>query len=329
LSLRFSAVILLVLSLCLTFDTASSQDLGLFLKVSPDGAQLVAGAPATLTLFLKQSDGQPSSVRWVALRLDAPAGGFFSTDFPVVEGSRLLDLRLPIIDGKVEWRQVFPIRGEYRLGARLETAAGAKTERTFHFRVYEQKQKWLWLGLFALGLFLLGMIAGRIFSAPGKPKGVKLGASLILFLAYGGLVPDGIWAQESPNRKYAARLEVAPATVGGPARIRWWLHPAGVEGKPSVNLTLSITQLEKNVVVFAVEKILVAGEFAFDYQFTDGSDHRVSAIAMTPDGETVRQEQVVPVSAVPPPSSAPLPTLALFISLIFLGLLAGRWSRKP
>jgi hypothetical protein len=123
-------------------------------------------------------------------------------------------------------------------------------------------------------------------------------------------------------------LEVAPATLGRPARVHWSLQPAGIEGKTSANLSLNITHLEKNMVIFAVEKIPVAGEFSFDYQFTDGSDHRVSAIAMTEDGETVRQEQVVSVSAVAPPSSAQLPTLGLLVSVIFLGLLAGRWSRK-
>jgi hypothetical protein len=81
-------------------------------------------------------------------------------------------------------------------------------------------------------------------------------------------------------------------------------------------------------VVFSAEEIPVAGEFLMDYQFTDGSDHRVSAVALTDDGETVRQEELVSVTAVAPSSRSQWPALALFLFVIFLGLLAGRWSRR-
>ena len=327
--LKFLAVILLLARLCFIIETVAAEEFSLSFKLSPHGAQLIAGAPAILTLTVAPNDGQPSSGDWIIVRVDAPSqSDFFSTDFPIVEGSRLLEVRLPVIDGQAQWRQVFPIRGDYRLAAQMASAAGAKTEKTFTLHVHEKKQKWLVLGAFVLGLFVIGVIAGRIFTAPRNNTSLNLGLWLLLSLAYCGAIGDRAWGQQTTKQKYRAKIEVAAPTVGRPARIHWWLHPAGVEEVPSAKLAISITQLEKNTVVFAAENIPVAGEFSVDYQFVDGSEHRVSAIAVTNDGETIREEKMVSVTAVAPPSRAQLPALALFLFVIFLGLLTGRSSRK-
>ena len=200
--------------------------------------------------------------------------------------------------------------------------------RTFAFHVREKRQKWLSLAVFILGLFSLGLIAGRIFSAPRRKKPSKLGFALVLCLSGLARIGEGALLQKNPIPKYAAKLDVSAPTVGSLARVHWSLHGAQVPERRSANLSVSITHLEKDAVVFAVTGIPVAGEFSFGYQFTDGTDHRISAIALTQDGEPVRQEQVVSVSPVPPPLKTQLPTLAVFITAIFLGLLAGRWSRR-
>ncbi|MGH7929873.1 MAG: hypothetical protein ACREQV_18985, partial [Candidatus Binatia bacterium] len=328
-SLKLLAAILLIARLGFFVQTAEAEDLALSIKTSPDGAQLIpASVPATLTLAVKVSGGQPSTGGWVTVHLDAPPPEFFSTDFPIVEGSRLLEMRLPLIDGKAVWRQVFPIRGEYRLAAELAGAAGAKTQNVFRFRVYENYQKWLVLSAFALGLFLTGVIGGRVFSAPGYRERAKLGLWLSLSLLCCAATGESTWAQGNHGRKYHSNIEVAAPTVGTPARIHWRLHPAGVEGKPSAKLAFTITHVEKDTVVFSADRIPVAGEFSLDYQFTDGSDYRVTAVAETDDGETVRQEQIVSVTPVAPPLRAQLPALALFLFVVSLGLLVGRWSRR-
>jgi hypothetical protein len=87
-------------------------------------------------------------------------------------------------------------------------------------------------------------------------------------------------------------------------------------------------QLEKSAMLFSIDNIPVAGEFSLDYHFVDGSDHRVIAIAETEDGETIRQERNVSVTAVAPPLRAQLPALLLFLSVLFLGLVVGRWSHR-
>ncbi|MDH3443824.1 MAG: hypothetical protein OEN50_07875 [Deltaproteobacteria bacterium] len=284
--------------------------------------------PASLALRVARPDGQPAPDGWVRVRLDAPPPGMFvSTDFPVVEGTKLLEMRVPVINGKAEWWQVFPIRGEYRLAAEFESTAGSKTIKVFEFDVYESYWKWLVFGAFTSGLFFAGIIAGRIFSAPREEKRSQIGPVLLFVLICCGASGENASAGEAPAPSYGANLEIASATVGMPATIHWRLDPVGVVDKPAAKLTVTITQLEKNLSVFILENIPVAGEFAFDYQFTDGSDHRVTAIAKTDYGATVSQEQIVSVNAVPPPLPAKLKATLLFLAVIGAGLGLGRWSR--
>jgi hypothetical protein len=307
---------------------ARAKEIDLRFETSPALERLRAqGEPATLALSATSSDGQPIATGRLSVRLDAPPSGFFSTDFPLVEGSRLLEMRLPLNNGRAEWRQVFPIRGEYRLAAEITAATGLKYRTVFNFHVYENNQKWLVLGGFVVGLFITGMIAGRIFSPPRHGAGMKLYLWLSLFSVCAAAAGSWSWAQEGQRRKYMSRLAISPAAVGVPARIQWWLHPAGVDGQRSAKLSLTIDHVEGNKEIFALEKISVAGEFAVDYQFTDGSEHRVTAIAETDDGETARQEQTVSVTAASPPLASKLPPLILFIAVIAAGLAAGRCSR--
>jgi len=330
LPLKILASIVLAANLILANRSVCAEEFALRFESSPPSERLrPQGEPATLALTVTALDGQPVAEGWVAVRLDAPPPNWlFSTDFPVVEGSRLLEMRVPLINGKAEWRQVFPIRGDYRLAAEFAGTAGAKIDKVFSFHVYEKDPKWLVLGGFALGLFITGVIAGRVFSAPRDGAGRKLGLWLFFILTWSAAVGESAWAQEDHKRNYISKIDVAPATVGSPARIHWWLHPAGVNGKSSAKLTFSITHLEKNKLVFSLEKIPVAGEFALDYHFTDGTDHRVITVAVTEDGATVRQEETVSVTAVAPSLRTKLPPLFLFLTVIAVGLFAGRWSRR-
>ncbi|HEX2229579.1 MAG TPA: hypothetical protein VHM64_20790 [Candidatus Binatia bacterium] len=327
-SLKLLAAVVLVVRLWFTCETASAEEFAVYFKISPDQAQVTPSLPATLSLTLEKPGQSAAGEEWLTVRLDAPPPGFFfSTDFPVVEDSRLLEARLPVVGGKTEWRQLLPIRGEYRLTASLHAASGLDAERTFTFYVHENRRKWFYLGTFAFGLFLIGIIAGRIFSAPRKVKRGQLSILLVLCLTPFGLAGDAACAQENHEQKYAVNLDVSPARVGRLARVRWSMRTAGFEGNSSAHLSIIVTQLEKNTVVFSIEKLPVAGEFAFDYQFTDGSNHRVSAVAVTSEGEIIREDHLVSVSAMAPPWRAQLPALLLFLVVILSGLLLGRWSR--
>ena len=98
--------------------------------------------------------------------------------------------------------------------------------------------------------------------------------------------------------------------------------------KPNALLTLTITHLEKQKIVFAVERIPVGNEFSMKFQFPDGAEYRVVALAKVPGKSPIRNEQVIAVTGIEPPAKATVPALAYFVGLIALGLGAGRWSKR-
>jgi hypothetical protein len=124
-----------------------AEDIKIYFKTSPRLELLRPYSdPATLTLLVTAADGKPVAQGWVAIRLEAPEPGrFFSTDFPLVEGSRLIDMRLPLIQGREEWKYLFPIRGKYRLSVEFIAPDGRKTHKTFTPGIRENKRKWVFL----------------------------------------------------------------------------------------------------------------------------------------------------------------------------------------
>ena len=256
-----------------------AEDINIYFKASPRLELLYPYSdPATLTLLVTGTDGKPVAQGRVAIRLDAPEPGwFFFTDFPLVEGSRLLDMSLLLRQGKAEWKYLFPIRGHYRLTVEYAAPDGRKASKTFAFEISEHKQKWFFLGIFSLALFAVGAVAGRVFTASRSRR--KITASLLLSL--GSLLPtvSSAVAQEVERGRYFGWLEIEPATVGKPSAVRWRLAGGEKADGRSVLLTLTISHLEKGKQVFAVERISVPGEFAVNFQFADGAEYRISAIA--------------------------------------------------
>src|SRR5262245_12357316 len=281
-----------------------------------------------MTLLVTRADGKPVANGSIAIRLEAPLPHwFFSTDFPLVEGSQLLDMTVPLREGRAEWKYLFPIRGQYRLSVEFAAPDGGKVNKTFPLTIRENKQKWFFLGIFTLVLFALGVLAGRVFT-----RGVSnaKGRAVACLLASVSCVASSIVvaAQELEQRKIFAWLDIDPPTVGKPSKVRWRLAGDETAANRAVLLTLTIVHLEKGKTVFSVERLPVEGAFAMDFQFTDGAEYRITANAYVVGGQMVRTEQNVSVTSVEPPAQAVIPTMGFFLAVIALGLGVGRWSRR-
>ncbi len=305
---------------------AGAEEFNIFLKTTPKIELLRPFAdPVNLSLLVTHADGRPVAQGKVAIVLDAPKpGAFLSTDFPLVEGSRLLELDLPLRRGRAEWKYLFPIRGNYRLSVNFVAADGQGTIKDFPIPVLEERQKWLWLGLFCAGLFLVGFIAGRIFTTPG-PGGMTtalLALSLAVVGSVGGHDPASP-TQDVSNPQSA--LEIDGAVVGKLTGLRWRSTDAPVVNR---QLSLTITHLEKRKTMFAVDKVLVAGEFDLKFHYPDGAEYRVNAVAEAPGQAPVRAERLVAVTGVEPALAAQIPALVFFLAVIALGLGAGRLSLR-
>ena len=303
---------------------ACAEEFNIFLKTSPKLELLRPFAdPVNLSLLVTHANGRPVAQGKVVIVLDAPKPGtFLSTDFPLVEGSRLLELVLPLRRGRAEWKYLFPIRGNYRLSVNFVAPDGQGAIKEFPIPVLEDRQKWFWLGLFCAGLFLVGFIAGRIFTTPGRGgmTTALLALSLVVVGSVGGHDPPSP-TQDASNPQSA--LEIDGAVVGMLTSLRWRPTDSPVVDS---QLSLTITHLEKRKTMFAVEQVLVAGEFDLKFHYPDGAEYRVNVVAEVPGQAPVRAERLVAVSGIEPAITAQIPALLFFLSVIALGLGAGRLS---
>jgi hypothetical protein len=305
-----------------------ADDINIYFKASPRLELLHPYSdPAALTLLVTGADGKPVAQGRVVIRLDAPERGWFSTDFPLVEGSRLLDMSLPLRQGKAEWKYLFPIRGEYRLAVDFTGIDGQKASKAFGLGIQENKRKRVLLGIFSLTLFAMGVIAGRIFASSRSSQAEQMTAAFLLLLASLMASLDPVNAQDAERSGQYGWLEIDPATVGQPSGMRWKLAGEDKLDGNTLSLTLTIAHLEKGKTVFAVERIPVEKEFAMNFQFTDGAEYQVTATGFVTDGRKLRTERNIVVTGVEPPARAMIPAIGFFLAVIAVGLAVGRWSR--
>lgn len=320
-SIFFAAIVVLS-------AVAGAEEFNIYLKTSPPSQHLRPFYdPGSLSVLVTSADGKPIPQGWAEVRIEAPEpGGFFSTDFPLLEGTRLLEMRLPLRRGRAEWKYLFPIRGEYRVSLDVVTAEGKKASKVFPIEIREHRSKWYFLGLFTLALFALGVMAGRIFTQ-ASPMGKSKVAGCLLLSMSGWVLPATLLAQETGTGTYFGWLEIDPATVGKPVGVHWRLEGAG-RVEPAALLTLTIAHLEKGKTVFSIERLPSAGEFSMNFQFTDGAEYRVTAIAELQGRQPIRTERYISVSGVEPPATAMIPAMGFFLAVIAAGLGVGRWSRR-
>ncbi len=271
-------------------------------------------------------DGSQLQIRLYA----PPRGWLFSTDFPQVEGTPLLEMEMPAVTGNVEWEYVFPIRGDYRLEAGVVDSVGNTAKRVFSLPIKESRTKLFYLGIFLTGLFLFGVMVGRLFTLRSGESRITGG---LLFLVGSVPIICSATAQESTtkvagDKEFVVRLEVSPATVGELSQIRWRLSEAKTGLPYPTHLTLAITQLEKGEQIFSLKRLQTKGNLNFKFHFVDGSPHRVSGIAELKGRDPIRAEKVVSVTGVEPPKAISLRALVLFLAVVVVGLITGRLSRR-
>jgi len=321
----------LVLSPIITTHTeARAKTIDLQIQPGLDKIRPVS-KPARLTLTLRDGAGKAIDRTRFQIRLYAPPRGlFFSTDFPQVEGTPLIEIESPAFQGKVEWEYVFPIRGVYRLEVSAVDGVGDRVKQVFPLRIRESRTKLVYLGTFLVGLFLFALMVGRLFTLRGRETHIAVG---LLWLAGSVLSIFPAMAQELTtkvpgDKEFLVRLEVSPPTVGQLSEIRWRLSEKETGMPYPTHLTLAITQLEKGKRIFFLKQIPTDGNLAFKFHFVDGSPHRVSSIAELKGRNPIRVEKVVAVTGIEPPKAVSLRALVLFLGVLVLGLITGRMSRR-
>lgn len=106
------AMVTLFVALVLPFSSATAGE-AVRVEVKNEQGGEVRPDLDTAQVELSFSEIQSGTAR---VFLSSPEPEFFSpTDFPIVEGTDLIDATLPVVNGKASFQYMFPIRGDYRL----------------------------------------------------------------------------------------------------------------------------------------------------------------------------------------------------------------------
>ncbi len=310
-----------------TTTWAGNEDIRLQTLPALDKARPFSG-PVKILLTIVDNDENPIEAGRVRARLYAPLPSrLFSTDFPHVEGTLLLDMELPFSNGSVAWEYLFPIRGDYRLEVELADPSKENIKRVFNLSVKEHRYKLFYLGCLLVVLFLLGLIAGRLFTGQRANHGLNMKLSLflsILPLAM-GLTGD-IQTKKETGSKPVTGLEVSPAVVGKISWVHWNLMDPRTGEPVASRLSLAITHLEKGKQIFSIKNVPTEGNFMLGFQFADASDHLLAVVAESEDSGPVQEKRVMTVTGLDPPRETFFPPMILFLAVLALGLATGRIS---
>lgn len=129
----------------------------------------------TLTV---RNDDKPVDAK-LHIVLDSPeVNSVVSTDFPIVEGSRLFDATAVTENGKFEMSYLFPIRGEYKLNVTAETLGAEPTAaaQSFTFKLNENPGEVRNFYIMIASLIGFGLISGATLSI-GAIRNMKMKAA--------------------------------------------------------------------------------------------------------------------------------------------------------
>jgi hypothetical protein len=282
--------------------------------------------PVQLTLQALDRSGQALENAKIHLTiLTQPKNPWFTTDFPIVEGTTLLDMEALAPRGELRLQQMLPIRGDYRLQMNVTPlAANAFTpiQETLRLQVSENWIKYRNLGVLATILIAVGLGGGWVIGSGQKtlsgevaPQRVRLLLSGLTVVAIAALLFVNIsaeFAQSHGSMTMSHETEAAPpsdipsklnteglavqlsgdsgATVGQPAQLRVSVMDAKTD-KPVTDVAIKVTttQLENKWVAFAYEGTPDRkGIFAWQQQFFDGAPHHIE-VEVAPQENSTRQ----------------------------------------
>lgn len=222
---------------------AFAQTASIEYRLEPEAASIGPDeTPGDIVLSVKSSDGgQPLDAR-LHITLTAPDGGLLiGTDFPIVEGTRLVQASGQTVNGELRLSYLFPIRGEYHLQVRAEPSRSASGSQRFEpayldarFSLSENPgEVWNFIWM-ALGLLVLGIFAGFLLGRDALPSAGTAANAVFVMIAgaaiaigSGTLAPSALHAHgpvEPPPEGYVDFAEVRDH--GYRLRLKMLMRPA-------------------------------------------------------------------------------------------------------
>lgn len=323
-------------------------------------------SPVHLRLQALDAKGVPLQNTQYRLKiLTPPPTPWFTTDFPIVEGTTLLNISGEAPTGEIQLEQVFPIRGNYQLKASftpLSENTIAPIEQTLTLTIPENPLKLRYFP-FILGILLaFGFLGGWIIGGRQKrqfgeiaPRRVRLLLSGVTGLAIIALLFFNIsseLAQAQMTNMVHEETLVSPAglieshgmkleltgdthtAVGQLASLQAKLTDSQTnQAVTDAILDIKATQLEKNWVAFAYQGFPnQQGILAWQEQFFDGAPHQIEVkVSPKADGRQFQPFQVIKeieVQGIAPPLLVRFVGLIYFTGVLSLGLILGLWLQS-
>jgi hypothetical protein len=313
-----------------------------------------AQEPVNIKLQAVNGDGQALTNTKIKLRLlTPPKTPWFTSDFPIVEGTTLLELEANAPSGELQFEKILPIRGNYQLIAEVTPQIAGKFqpfEELLTISVPENPVKYINLGILLTILLLVGLAGGWIIGGKQNirvgeiaPQPVRLLLSSAILVAIAVLLYVNISSEliitHDHNHSHSHDKEIAtstPSAINKTANLDLRLtgddhaivgqlmtqtveisNPQTAQPVTDVKLKIQAIALEHNEVVFVYQGSPDAtGKFTWKEQFFDGAPHQIVAeiVPLNNSQETVQPLQVVKEIEV----QAIAPPLSVrFISLIY------------
>lgn len=321
--------------------------------------------PAPVKLTLQAIDAAGKSLENAKIHLQIltpPKNPWFTTDFPIVEGTELINIEAIAPNGELTIQQMLPIRGHYQLLVEVTPIVANTFTPILQKLTLDVPENWVKyrnFGILAGTLLIVGIGGGWVLGGqqqiyPGEiaPKRVRLLLSGAIIVAIASLIAINLSAEiashahEHPAKTQAVAFQASQgiearilgdveATVGQPTKLAIQVLDT-TNGQPvnDVLIKLKTTQTEHKWVAFAYQGMTnTNGQLAWEQQFFDGAPHKIE-VEVSPQLQTKRQFSTlrlvkeIEVEGVAPPMLVRLITLAYFTSFIVLGLLLGLKLKK-
>lgn len=321
--------------------------------------------PTTLSLTALGDDGQPlDAVNLDLTLLTPPKTPWWTSDFPIVEGTKLLELSLAADQGTVELQKTLPIRGQYQLQVTVSPQVPGSFEsysETLMLQVPENPIKYRNVAILLSILFAVGMGGGWVIGgkqtvmpgerAPRRVQWLLSGAAftaiaVMLYLsiaaekadAHGGdhkvVQPEAAIANPIPETVTAEITDQAIATVGQAIPVAITL--ADASGQPIEDAVLAIearsVEYGRAVMAFTAQSN-AEGEFTWRQQFFDGAPHQIIVdVAPAPGSEAefepFTMAKTIDVTGIAPPVATRLISLTYFTLFLAMGMGVGYWLKQ-
>jgi hypothetical protein len=304
-------------------------------------------SPVKFTLQAVDAGGKLLKNALIKLQISTPPRNhFLSTDFPIVEGTRLLELEAAAPNGKLEFEQMLPIRGNYQIQINvspLVANAFASYEQTLNLNVRENPVKYKYFAVIAAILLSLGLLGGWVIGGQEEikdgeiaPQSVRLLLSALTVVAIVTLLFINITAEvaeahgDAHNHTNEKITGDKMATVGRLANLAVEVKDSTIGAAiKDVGLRVKAIALEDNLTVFAYQGFPNAeGKLIWQEQFFDGAPHKVEVEAISlPESSrqfpAVKVAQLVEVEGIAPPMYIRLIGLFYFTAIVGMGMAIG------